>query len=291
MSRNCFLDFAVEHWFGCRATEPGFTEDIGAMEVWLIDWGPRRGREGRQYEARQGQDCGNCGYKHEKGKEYCPAQHSKCRSCQRIGHYARKCRGMGNATNSTSNVEQVTADTRDCQDSGIPVHLGSVLGADIARYDAEEPWRITLQLRGGEVTFKIDSGADVSIMTEADWKQLHPWPNLKTTDVKLTSPGGPLTSKGHFIARVEHSRQVYNFWVIVTGAESVTENLLSRRAATSMGLIKCIDSTTATDLFGEIGLVKCDPVNIVLKGDTEPYCVTAARTVPVSLQHDVKTEL
>ena len=36
--RNCFLDFAVEHWFGCRATEPGFAGDIGAIEVWLIDW-------------------------------------------------------------------------------------------------------------------------------------------------------------------------------------------------------------------------------------------------------------
>ena len=38
MLRNCFLDFAVEHWFGCRATEPGFAWDIGAIEVWLIDW-------------------------------------------------------------------------------------------------------------------------------------------------------------------------------------------------------------------------------------------------------------
>ena len=38
MLRNCFLDFAVEHWFGCRATEPRFAGDIGAIEIWLIDW-------------------------------------------------------------------------------------------------------------------------------------------------------------------------------------------------------------------------------------------------------------
>ena len=37
MLRDCFLDFAVEHWVGCRATEPGFAVDIGAIEVWLID--------------------------------------------------------------------------------------------------------------------------------------------------------------------------------------------------------------------------------------------------------------
>ena len=39
MLRNCFLNFAVEHWFGCQATEPGFAGDIGAIWVdWLIDW-------------------------------------------------------------------------------------------------------------------------------------------------------------------------------------------------------------------------------------------------------------
>ena len=37
--RNCFLDFAVEHWFGCRTTEPGFARDISTIEVWLIDMG------------------------------------------------------------------------------------------------------------------------------------------------------------------------------------------------------------------------------------------------------------
>ena len=37
MLPNCFFDFAVEHWFDCNTTEPGFTGDIGAMEIWLID--------------------------------------------------------------------------------------------------------------------------------------------------------------------------------------------------------------------------------------------------------------
>ena len=28
---NCFIDFAFEHWFSCRATEPGFAAHIGAI--------------------------------------------------------------------------------------------------------------------------------------------------------------------------------------------------------------------------------------------------------------------
>ena len=31
-------NFTVEYRFGCRATEPGFPGDIGAIEIWLIDW-------------------------------------------------------------------------------------------------------------------------------------------------------------------------------------------------------------------------------------------------------------
>ena len=38
MLQHCFIDFAVEYWFGCRATVPGFTGDIGTIETWLIDW-------------------------------------------------------------------------------------------------------------------------------------------------------------------------------------------------------------------------------------------------------------
>ena len=38
MLRNGFNDFAFEHRSGCCATEPGYAGDIGAIEIWLIDW-------------------------------------------------------------------------------------------------------------------------------------------------------------------------------------------------------------------------------------------------------------
>ena len=38
MLQNCFIDFAVEHGFRFCATENGFVGDIGAMEIWMIDW-------------------------------------------------------------------------------------------------------------------------------------------------------------------------------------------------------------------------------------------------------------
>ena len=35
---NCFIAFPIEHWFGCRATEPGFAGDIGYWAILLINW-------------------------------------------------------------------------------------------------------------------------------------------------------------------------------------------------------------------------------------------------------------
>ena len=35
---SSFIIFAIEHWFGCRATEPALAENVGAMEIWLMDW-------------------------------------------------------------------------------------------------------------------------------------------------------------------------------------------------------------------------------------------------------------
>ena len=32
------MSSAVEQWFGCCTTELGFARDIGAIDVWLIDW-------------------------------------------------------------------------------------------------------------------------------------------------------------------------------------------------------------------------------------------------------------
>ena len=34
---TCSIDFAFEHRFVCRNTEPGYAEDIDATEIWLID--------------------------------------------------------------------------------------------------------------------------------------------------------------------------------------------------------------------------------------------------------------
>ena len=84
---------------------------------------------------------------------------------------------------------------------------------------AKDAW-CHLNLDEWTVKFKLDTGADVSVITEETWRQLYPRSHLKVVRTKLMTPSGPLLPCGQFIARSggTHFR--------VTIASTATENLL-----------------------------------------------------------------
>ena len=64
--------------------------------------------------------------------------------------------------------------------------------------DSSPAWKVDLGLndvRGHPVTFKLDPGADVSVMSDSNYKELRPRPSLKTVEANLNSPGGPLNCR------------------------------------------------------------------------------------------------
>ncbi|XP_030578829.1 uncharacterized protein K02A2.6-like [Archocentrus centrarchus] len=109
----------------------------------------------------------------------------------------------------------------------------------------------------------------------------------------VISPGGEVQCVGEFLATTQFKGQKYRFWVTVIKGP-YAHNLLGGSVARRMGLVKRIDNIDTDlleDVFGEIGLLKCDPVKIELKANAEPYSLTTPRRVPFPLLAKVETEL
>lgn len=92
--------------------------------------------------------CMWCGRTPAHSKNQCPAREVACNRCQKKGHYAKVCRsGALNEVNTAESDEEETA------------FLGTVSSDG-------EPWLINLKVNGHTAVFKIDTGADVTVLSE-----------------------------------------------------------------------------------------------------------------------------
>ena len=247
--------------------------------------------------------CGKCGYSH--ALYQCPARNARCRQCRRIGHYAAYCqsmtrqRGRGRARGRgvrevlLPEMNHLSLD-EDYDDYGYSSYSGGF--TDYNEYDDSfyldsvvdykmdtKPWNVKLSVQGVNVTFKIDSGADVSVITESTYNKLPNRPVLEPVNRKMRSVGGVLTCLGRFETQVKAHGQLYRLMLYVIRHANC--NLLSRLHSQGMGFLQvCLNET-------EIGHMKCPPVTIKLKDDVKPYSLSTARRVSLPLLPKVKAEL
>ena len=129
---------------------------------------------------------------------------------------------------------------------------------------------VTLKVKRMGLRFKIDTGADVTIITKKTWLAMKDKPRLEPTALRLNSVGGQLKAFGQFMAVMKHRNTVYHFNMIVIEGEKMT-NLLLRDVATEMGLVYRLEQVDASgDDDARIGLMKTEPVTIKLKAGAEP---------------------
>ena len=216
--------------------------------------------------------CPNCGRGHGKDVE-CPAAGRKCYRCGSIGHYKKFCHNK--------KVHEVAKEDA--------YFLGEVHCPQ-----SDPPWMIDLVLRynGGtrsKVQFKVDCGADVSVMCYDTYQTLCDKPKLASSNHRLFTPQGQLKCHGYFRATTQYRGEEYTFQVYVTDGGS---NLLSRGVAQSMGILEVHLHEVDSAIFGDIGQMRhVKPVTLHLRPDYKPYHVNAPRNVPVHLRDKIAQEL
>ena len=147
-------------------------------------------------------------------------------------------------------------------------HLGSI-NCD----QTEEPWIVTLKVCDYPVNFKIDTGADITIMSDVTFNRISHQPKLTPVNSLLLSPGGKLNCRGKLVTTVKFKGTDYTFSILVVEGPQ-TIDLLARNVAHTLNLISCVDEIS---VFSSCGLVKCNPMKITLKNDVKPYCLSTAR--------------
>ena len=85
-----------------------------------------------------------------------------------------------------------------------------------------------------------------------------------------------------------HCNKKYEVDIFVISEDHVS-NLLSRQAAREMGLVARLEEVGA-EVFGDIGMFKCEPVRIQLNDSAKPYCLNTTR-IAFPLLPNVEGEL
>ena len=240
-------------------------------------------------QRRPSTQCYRCGGAFQRGHQ-CPAANAICHKCNRRGHFQEFCR-------STYRVQEILDDESTQEEAQGTAFLGAVQERGI---EINQPWRITISVNETPVVFKVDTGADVTVipssMVNADDLNVQLAPCSK----QLCGPGNKtLSVDGQFRAHLTYKeRSTVETIIVVSGLQMP---LLGRPAISQLHLIQRLDTLCAQNndpwplveypqLFTGLGKLQGD-YTIKLKPDATPHALLAPRHVPIPLLPKVKAEL
>ena len=230
---------------------------------------------------RTGHKCTRCGRTKHRPGDKCPAKTAICHKCNRKGHYAAsQC--------FSKTVSTATQDGEACQDVA---YLGPV------KAENENTWTSTLQIAGKKIQFKLDTGAEVTAVSEATYRNLRRV-NLQKANRPLRGPAGqPLKVLGQFTKKITHNKSKTSSSEVIYVVQGLKSNLLGFPAIQNLHLIQRVDSVTTDDIkqrfakaFEGLGTLG-EEYTIKIKDDATPYSLYTPRKVPLPLREKVKEEL
>ena len=221
----------------------------------------------------------------------CPAKASVCHNCKKKGHWSKACR-------NTHKVYEVTEKESDDSDSDA-YFMGEVTVVD-AVDSGSKAWTASIQMNEQCISFKLDSGADVTVLPESTYHELQVKSELQSTEKVLLGPCNyKMTCIGKYATTLStDERSIQEVIYVVRDLE---RPLLGRRAAESLNLINRVDGITDEEykatvkakypqLFTGLGKMNTE-YTITLQESAKPYAITVPRKVPLPLLKETKEEI
>ena len=154
--------------------------------------------------------CTRCGRTPPHDRQSCPARDAICRKCSKRGHFQAVCR-------STAKVGEVHQEDPN-------TFLGGLDTQDSAR----NLWRVSLLLNGVSTEFDIDTGAEVSVISETQHQKVGS-PSLSLSGKKQRGPSNhSLPVIGCFIGVLKRGCQEVQQEIFVV--KNLRRHLLGRPA-------------------------------------------------------------
>ena len=174
----------------------------------------------------------------------CPAKGKIYRNCNKMNHFAICCRSR------TQNIRKIKKQPTE------RYFLGSICKNELPEKKKTDPYHVKLKVGEIRIIFKIDTRADINVISTKTFRKLREKPMLKPAHGIYKSFGSTLTCKGKFWVNTTYENKTYCFEIRVIDYN--TDKLLSRDRAYKMGLVTVVANVN--------GYMKGDPVKIMQGG-------------------------
>ena len=213
--------------------------------------------------------CSRCGQSPKHDKKSCPAKDSICHRCHKNGNFKTVCR-------SKKLVREVLV-SDDSQDE----FLGVIHSETDSLSSTEAPWTTNLELNGRNVEFKIDTGADVTVISEQEYLSEQDGPLTQTNRVLSGPSQQKLDVCGQILGNLSNQFQSTQQEIYVV--RGLCKALLGRPAIEALRVIQQVEPVQASnivkqfpELFQGLGRLK-DSYKIQLLSEAKPFALTTPR--------------
>ena len=220
-------------------------------------------------------------------RQSCPARDATCYRCNRRGHFSSQCLSNTVAMISAS-AEQLPSNHSN--------QFEDLKYLDTVENSNGNMWE--LELRSGQdvIRFKVDTGAEVTVLSDKTWKSLKRTEQLQPAETTLCGPDrNRLTVLGKTSLTLTHKELCCTQPVYIV--KDITNNLLGFPAIKALKLLSHVQSVVDDEIFSQypslftgLGSFSQD-YKINLKPNAQPYALSTPRNIPLALRQKVQTEL